>query len=419
MKSTLKKIFCLLLVISTAAAFSACGKDNSNKKDQSGTDTVVSQTSAADSSDESSAQTSGFSESSTEEKISMPESWQDNGIFSDYYEKAFNKLSQMSTEEKVGQIILARIPAEDAFQTANDYHLGGYVLFWSDLDEKTKDKIILDNDSYSRATGIPMIIATDEEGGYVSRLSGHDLLKHEDFKSPRELYNNGGMDAIKEAALRKAQLMNNLKINTNLAPVCDICTGEDKFMYDRSLGQDADITSTFVKEVTSISQQNGVSVTLKHFPGYGNNDDTHTGIAIDKRSYETFQDSDFKPFKAGIDEGAHVVLVSHNIVECMDDERPASLSPKVHEILRNELKFTGIIITDDLSMGAIEEYSPDVSPVVNALLAGNDMLCISDIDVTYTKILDGVMSGKIEKDILDHAVMRVLAWKYAKGMIKD
>ena len=196
-------------------------------------------------------------------------------------------------------------------------------------------------------------------------------------------------------------------------------TGEDKFMYDRSLGQDADITSTFVKEVTSISQQNGVSVTLKHFPGYGNNDDTHTGIAIDKRSYETFQDSDFKPFKAGIDEGAHVVLVSHNIVECMDDERPASLSPKVHEILRNELKFTGIIITDDLSMGAIEEYSPDVSPVVNALLAGNDMLCISDIDVTYTKILDGVMSGKIEKDILDHAVMRVLAWKYAKGMIKD
>ena len=263
-----------------------------------------------------------------------------------------------------------------------------------------------------------MIISTDEEGGTVSRLSGHNMLKTDDFLSPRDLYEKGGIEEIKQDAVRKSNLLNNLKINTNLAPVCDICTGEDKFMYDRSIGQDVDITCNFVREVTKISQQNGVSVTLKHFPGYGNNTDTHTGIAIDNRNYETFESTDLKPFQAGIDEGAHLVLVSHNIINCMDPDRPASLSPAVHELLRNKLGFTGIIVTDDLSMGAISEYSPDVSPVVSAFLAGNDMLCVADIDTSYEKILAAAKDGTISEDLLDHAVMRILAWKYAKGLIK-
>ena len=265
-----------------------------------------------------------------------------------------------------------------------------------------------------------MIIATDEEGGTVSRLNGNaDLTDDQDFLSPREVFDIGGMDAIKEDALRKALLLNDLGINTNLAPVCDICTGEDKFMYDRSLGQSTSVTSAFVEEVTKISQTNGVSVTLKHFPGYGNNTDTHSGIAIDKRTYETFDKIDFEPFRAGIAAGAHAVMVSHNIVECMDDERPASLSPRVHEILREELGFTGIIITDDLGMGAIAEYSPDQSVAVNAVLCGNDMLCVNDYEATYEDVLNGVKTGEIDKNELNHSVMRILAWKYAKGMLSD
>ena len=190
-------------------------------------------------------------------------------------------------------------------------------------------------------------------------------------------------------------------------------------MYDRSLGQDPDITSDFVRRFTKVSQDEGISVTLKHFPGYGNNVDTHTGIAIDERTYETFVQNDFKPFKAGIDEGAHMVLVSHNIVNCMDDEHPASLSSKVHEILRNELGFTGIIVTDDLEMDAIKQYFTEYSPNVAAVLAGNDMLCVSDYEQAFKDITEAVQNGRIDTDILDHAAVRVIAWKYVKGLITE
>lgn len=423
MEKTLLKIISISLIISSAVFFSSCNKDN-NTESSAPSAAEASITEASDSNENSSA-TPDVPDSSGSEiseashvKSTYPEEWQDNGIFSDYYEKAYLKMKEMSIEQKTGQIILGAYPSDGAYETAKEYFLGGYLLFWKDLEDKTKDQIILENSTFSQAHDIPMIISTDEEGGTVSRLSGHNLLKTDDFLSPRELYENGGLDAIKQDAVRKSNLLSNLKINTNLAPVCDICTGEDKFMYDRSIGQDVDITCSFVREVTKISQQNGVSVTLKHFPGYGNNTDTHTGIAIDNRNYETFESTDFKPFQAGIDEGAHVVLVSHNIVNCMDSERPASLSPAVHDILRKKLGFTGIIITDDLSMGAISEYSPDASPVVTAFLAGNDMLCVADIDTAYEKLLEAAKDGTIPEELLDHAVMRILSWKYAKGLIK-
>ncbi len=422
MKKSFLKLISISLILSSAVIFSSC--NNKTDVSSSSAETQVSSVESSDNSEISyespdvpDPSEQEISETS-EAKITYPKEWQDNGIFSDYYEKAYLKMKNMSIEQKAGQIILGAYPSDGAYETAKEYYLGGYVLFWKDLEDKTKDQIIIENSSYSQAHDIPMIISTDEEGGTVSRLSGHNMLKTDDFLSPRDLYEKGGIEEIKQDAVRKSNLLNNLKINTNLAPVCDICTGEDKFMYDRSIGQDVDITCNFVREVTKISQQNGVSVTLKHFPGYGNNTDTHTGIAIDNRNYETFESTDLKPFQAGIDEGAHLVLVSHNIINCMDPDRPASLSPAVHELLRNKLGFTGIIVTDDLSMGAISEYSPDVSPVVSAFLAGNDMLCVADIDTSYEKILAAAKDGTISEDLLDHAVMRILAWKYAKGLIK-
>ncbi|MBQ8134446.1 MAG: beta-hexosaminidase [Clostridia bacterium] len=349
---------------------------------------------------------------------SVPLEWQDDGIFSNNYDRAYKMVQDMTLEQKVGQMILGRCPSENGSAVAKKYHVGGYILFGRDFGyTKTKDEVTGNISSYMNAQKIPMIIAVDEEGGTVSRLQGNYNLIEHDFLSPRELYNNGGMDAIKDDTLEKSQILKSLKINTNLAPVCDISKSEDDFMYNRSLGQNADITADFVKNVTKISQENGISAALKHFPGYGNNVDTHTGIAIDKRTYETFEKNDFIPFKAGIDAGAHMVLVSHNIVECMDKDYPASLSTKVHEILRNKLGFTGIIITDDLAMDAISVYVKGYSPVVAAVLAGNDMLCVSDIEGTYDDVLNAVHTGKIEVEQIDHAVMRILAWKMSKNLM--
>lgn len=157
---------------------------------------------------------------------------------------------------------------------------------------------------------------------------------------------------------------------------------------------------------------------LKHFPGYGNNLDTHTGTAYDERSYETFQTSDFLPFQSGIDSGADMVLVSHNIVKCMDEQLPASLSLAVHEILRTELHFSGVIVTDDLAMGAVENLVPGTQAAVFAVLAGNDLLCCADFETQTQAVLAAVQSGVISEERIDESVLRILKCKISLGIIQ-
>ena len=349
----------------------------------------------------------------------IPTEWQDNGIFSEYYQKAFDKMRTMSLDEKIGQMFYARCPQYDAVEFAQKYHLGGYVLFGVDFADKSKDEVKNNINSYVNSQEIPMTIAVDEEGGTVVRISSKPALYDEEFQSPRDIYNEGGMNAIKENALAMAQMLKDFNIDVNFAPVCDISLNEYDFMYYRSIGHDVDTVCEFVSEFTKIAQENGVSATLKHFPGYGNNVDTHTGIAIDERPYELFVDEDFKPFEAGIQQNAHIVMVSHNIVNCMDSTKPASLSKTVHDILRNELNFTGLAVTDDLEMDAITEYTNGQSPAVTAILAGNDMLTIGDtmIDDAVSSIKSAVSDGTLDETLIDHAVTRILAFKYYKNMM--
>lgn len=367
----------------------------------------------------SSAPASVEESSDTPPAPSYPAEWDDSGIFSAYYEKAYKLMSNMTLDEKIGQMMLSSCPDDFGGDIARKYHLGGYLLFGKDFLKKDKNEVVNDISILANSQDIPMVIAADEEGGDVVRISSKPFLSDHEFKSPRQLYSEGKMKSIEADALEKAELMRSLGVTINLAPVCDISTDPYDFMYSRSLGQNAKITSEFVKSVTKISQDNGVSVALKHFPGYGNNSDTHTGIAIDKREMSEFEKKDFLPFKAGIDEGAHMVLVSHNIVNCMDDSMPASLSPKVINILREKLGFTGIVVTDDLSMQAIGKYTGKYTPAVHAVLAGNDMLTISEnmLEESISSIKKAVEEKVIDQKIIDRSVMRILAWKYSKNMM--
>ncbi len=355
--------------------------------------------------------------SQTQDEATFPESWQDNGIFSAYYQKAYEEMRTMSLDEKIGQMFYARCPDYDAVGFAQRYHLGGYVLFGRDFSDKSKQEVKDNINSYINSQDIPMTISVDEEGGTVVRISSKSALYDSEFQSPRDIYDEGGMDAVRENALAMAKMIKDFNIDVNFAPVCDISLDENDFMYYRSIGHDVDTVCEFVSEFTRIAQENGVSATLKHFPGYGNNVDTHTGIAIDERDYSTFVNEDFKPFKAGIEKDAHLVMVSHNIVNCMDSTKPASLSKNVHDILRNELGFTGIAVTDDLEMDAITEYTNGTSPAVAAILAGNDMLTIGDTMIAdaVSSIKNAVSDGTLDEDMIDHAVTRILAWKYLKN----
>lgn len=166
-----------------------------------------------------------------------------------------------------------------------------------------------------------------------------------------------------------------------------------------------------------MNEDNMISV-MKHFPGYGDNEDTHTGIAIDERSYQNFINSDFIPFESGIEARGPCILVSHNVVKCMDEEKPASLSENVHDILRNDLNFTGLIITDDLAMDAVKTYVENGEAAVQAIKAGNDMIISSDFKTQKNEVLDAVNNGEINIDTINTAVRRILALKYAFGIIK-
>lgn len=349
----------------------------------------------------------------------VPYEFRDDGLFSQYYQESYKRLVSMPLEEKIGQMIWSSCPLYDAMETAMQYNLGGYVLFGNYFVGKTKESYSSDISKIQNAQKIPMAFAVDEEGGTVTRISGKTAFSDHEFQSPRKLYKWGGLAYIQTDADEKATLLKELRIDVNLAPVCDISTNKSDFMYERSLGEDAKVTSDFVKMVTEISQSKGVSVTLKHFPGYGSNVDTHTGVAIDDRKLEDLKSNDLIPFQAGIDADAHFVMMSHNIVKCMDETAPASLSSKVHEYLRNEMGFTGLIFTDDLSMTAISKYSGQYDPAVAAVLAGNDVLLLNEsmLEKSFTAIKTAVEDGTIDESIINHAVMRILSWKYYKGML--
>ena len=332
-------------------------------------------------------------------------------------QRARELMEQMSLEEKVGQMFIARCPEGDGAGKASQYHLGGYILFGRDFEGKTKEQVIADIQSYQDAADIPLLIGVDEEGGTVNRVSRYPAFRSQPFASPQELYQEGGFDAIQADTAEKCRLLKELGINLNFAPVCDVSTDPADFIYSRSFGQDAGQTGVYVGTVVSAMKEEGMGSVLKHFPGYGNNADTHTGIAYDNRDYETFAESDFIPFQEGISAGADVVLVSHNIVNCMDSQRPASLSPEVHQILRRDLGFEGVIVTDDLSMDGIRDFVDDGQAAVMAVQAGNDLLCCTDFETQIPAVLEAVEAGEIGEERLNESVMRILCMKLELGII--
>ena len=343
----------------------------------------------------------------------MRENFQDYGIFSDFYALAEEKLKTMSLDEKINQILLVRYP-DDGLTILKEYPFGGYIFFEKDFKDKTKEQIQGMISSLQASVKIPILTAVDEEGGSVVRISSNKNLRKEKFKSPSELYKEGGFSNIELDTIEKSALLNELGLNVNLAPVVDVSTEKDNYIYDRALGEDTEKTSEYAKTVIKASKNMKVSYVLKHFPGYGNNDDTHEGKVEDTRPFETIKKTDLPPFEAGIKEGAEAVLVNHNIVKSVDDKNPASLSSSVHNLLRDDLGFTGIIITDDIAMNSLKNIE---NKTVKAIQAGNDLIITTNYEESRKEIKDAINNNTISENTLDKMVFRILAWKYYKGLL--
>ena len=348
-------------------------------------------------------------------KDNYKESLIDQGIFKEQIDKAYDKLKNMSIDEKIGQLLLVRVPDIKAKETVKKYQFGGYILFGRDVVDKTKEDIKNSIKGWNEVSNIPLLIASDEEGGIVTRVSKNNQLTPNRFLSSQALYKKGKFKAIREDNIEKNKLLYSLGINLNLAPVADVSTDPNDYIYSRSFGQNAKATGEFIKNILESSKGTNVSNTLKHFPGYGNNKDTHTGISIDKRTIEEFRKNDFIPFKIGIENKAESILVSHNIIENIENNIPASLSLNIHKLLRNELKFDGIIMTDDLEMDAINKYVKNST--LEALKSGNDLIMVSDYETSYKEIKNALDNKEISESLIDKAVIRTIAWKIYKNLI--
>ena len=331
--------------------------------------------------------------------------------------KAKYILSTMTLEEKIGQMFLIRCNSITAFEDIDKFKVGGFILFDENIQGQTKESLSSTIKEYQNSSSLDLIIAIDEEGGIVNRLSWYPEFRAVPFYSPQELYNEGGYPLIINDTKEKATLLKSIGINMNLAPVCDISTDPNDYIYPRTFGKNAEETATYIKTVVETMKENSIGSTLKHFPGYGSNLDTHSGISVDNRSYDSFINNDFIPFKTGIDAGAGSILVSHNIISSIDETLPASLSKKVHDIIRNDLGFNGVIMTDDLQMSAIKEYIGEVNSAIFAVNSGNDLIISSDYKVQIPTVIEAVKNGDIKEDIIDKAVLRVLKLKLKLNII--
>ena len=338
-------------------------------------------------------------------------------IFGKYYDKAKTLLKKMTLEEKVGQVFNTRYDNKTK-EELKTYHYGGLTLFANHFENKTKSQLLSELKDLDKLSKLNLSFAVDEEGGKVVRISKYKAFRNESFKSPQEYYKEGGIPKILEAEKEKRKFIKDLYLNINFAPVADFTTDPSSYIHFRTLGQNLSETEKYIGEVVKAANNDKFTTCLKHFPGYGSNGDTHKESIHDTRELEEFRKIDFKPFIAGIKEKVPMIMVSHNIIDKVDPIYPSSISAKIHKILREELNYTGLIITDDISMGAITYFKKNDSIPITALLCGNDIILTSNNSESYKELLGFIKKNDKYKIILDNAVTRILAYKLQYGIVK-
>lgn len=350
--------------------------------------------------------------------------FQDKAFAKNISDKKIQKIvNRMTLDEKIGQLYMSP-SSGDANKMTNDikkYNLGGIVLFGEDFSNQNADSMKQKDVKFQDASKYGLFISTDQEGGTVSRLStSPQLTNGRSFPSPQEVYKQSGMTGVIKEYSNVAKTLRSLGINWNFAPVADVSNNSSSFIYDRTLGQNYKLTAQYVSKVVLAIQKQQVAATLKHFPGYGSSGDTHTGFANDERSAAEVKKNDFLPFKAGIKAKADSVLVGHVVVNNLDASRPASISRPIHKILRKELKFKGVIITDDMGMGALTSFAQKQNTNIDvmAIEAGNDILLSNSYVDGIPAIKDAIKHGDISQKQIDNSVKRILELKAKLNILK-
>ena len=330
-------------------------------------------------------------------------------LFEDYYPEAEEIISKMTVLERIGQMFIGRYSKDTAIEQVQKYGIGGFCIFANNIAGHTEQQFIDELAAVDSQSKIHLAYSVDEEGGTVCRVSLY--FRKEKFPSPRQSFLKGGFEEILSIEQEKIELLKKFNFNVNFAPVADMSMNVSDYIYDRTLGENATMTSKYINQVVDEYVDNEFCCCLKHFPGYGNNRNTHDDVAHDYRPLDYLKKNDLTSFVNAIDHEVPMIMFSHNIVHAIDGEYPASISKKVHDLLRTEYGFTGIIITDSLSMGAITRYTSDVPPAVLAVEAGNDIILTSTLEEHINQVIKAYQEDKIDINLINTAAKRVVAWK--------
>lgn len=330
-------------------------------------------------------------------------------------EKVDQIVASMSQTEKLGQMVMIGIQGtkvdDDSLYMLNQYHMGGVILFDRNMESPEQVKQLTSDLQAQSNEKVPLFIGIDEEGGDVVRMAE----KLTPAPSQKEIGATGDIEQAKTWAIKTAKSLKDMGINVNFAPVADVGSNDK-----RSYSTDANTVIDFVRAATKGYQQENIIYSLKHFPGIGKGKvDSHIDSSSIDVAKEVLMTEDILPFKTIIDESDpndYFILVSHLKYLALDEEYPASLSSKIMtDLLRNKLGYKGIIITDDMEMGAVANHNDFRSIGVNAVKAGADIVLVcheyKHQQEVYLGLLDAVNSGEISQERIDESVKRIIKVK--------
>jgi len=337
-------------------------------------------------------------------------------------------VQNMTLDQKLGQMMIVQFVGPtyslDLSTMISQYHVGAALLFTANnnIADKVQLKgLIQQMQSNSSSSSIPMIVAIDQEGGTVDRLKALDGPR----TAAADIGATNDPGKAMAAGIQDAQDLASYGFNLNLAPVVDVTNVYNPQLYDRTYGNNAALVTKMAQAYLQGLQQSGkVSGTLKHFPGLGDvGVDPHLGVPDLYRSKSDLEAIDWAPYRALIQQGnVHAIMVTHEIVHAIDSSLPSSLSYKVVTgILRNELGFQGVIMTDSLTMEGITAYYTEAQAAAMAVEAGSDLLMGASNPADVASMIQGIKqaidSGEINQQRIDDSVRRILMLKYQMGLL--
>ena len=351
-------------------------------------------------------------------------------------------ISEMDLRQRIGQLFLIRPDGLDVTLSRDEledpelpgvtqlhadlitalerYPVGGFVLFDKNLVDPEQLRVLMAQ--LDQVSSIAPLYAIDEEGGLVSRLANHPNFAVTSFPNMAQIGQTGDPDQAYQAGLTIGNYLKDHGFHIDFAPVADVNSNPDNpVIGPRSFSPDPVVVAEMVRAAVIGFQEAGIISSLKHFPGHGDTAaDSHFETAISYKNWSELLMLEMIPFQAGIDAGAEMVMMGHIVTpEVSHDGLPASLSPEMYRLLKQELGFDGIVLTDSLAMQAISDHFSPADAAVMTFQAGADFLLMpANLAEAFDAIEQAVNDGTINEAELDQRVRRILELKMKAGLLE-